>query len=525
MADGLFGNIPFGVTREDVLRQRTADLSKQFRERTATQAAALPRNEQGIFSAFANIGNQISGGDQAQLTGQEESSFRLMESANRRVQELKDSPEFATLNPQEQAFRMQEEMARAALDAGDINTGTQMLRQTFEQRQAARATEAQVTDLETEADVGAQTAEDRIAAKGLGVDVLQEQLNAAQNKFGNFVRITPNGFDIANPIQGRFTDGRLETTDGEILTEGFVPADYALKLMDLANDEAAARSRGGGGSKPHVLMTAAAGGASGLKASRVLRDSVNANRKILDGVVGLTEEVVGAGFDPTVFTSPAGTFNKAVNNIFNAAKGAYQGVFAPNSIEIRDDQGNVTGSTTLKSIADQINIPVPTGIEAGGDAAARYKANVMRLLYADALAFESGARQLSDADIKNAAQRNGVDSGNIGTVLRTMTANMRNTVDKFNTTVDTLAGSASALGIDPLRMKQFAFGTQTPMKGVAESFADIDDRIAAIGVQESPLESLEPREQVIDVQSTIPEPDETGVITLPGGSTMTIIEG
>ena len=92
--------------------------------------------------------------------------------------------------------------------------------------------------------------------------------------------------------------------------------------------------------------------------------------------------------------------------------------------KLYDDNGEPTGST-VKDFIDKIpDSMVPERLRGTAAEASKYKAAIMRMVYADARLNEPGARQLSDADIENAMIRLGVDSNDPETVIGIFFDNM-----------------------------------------------------------------------------------------------------
>ena len=157
--------------------------------------------------------------------------------------------------------------------------------------------------------------------------------------------------------------------------------------------------------------------------------------------------------EPGQITGNVGGMNRLVNTIGRSLSGGLSV-----AKKITTSEG---GETTLREISQSLSDDiVPEAVRGDANAASRYKAAIMQMVYADARLNEPGARQLSDADIENAMVRLGVDNNDPQAVVDVFFGNMENRMDgleiKFREIGSTMeaVGGNEALGLiyggDPL---------------------------------------------------------------------------
>jgi hypothetical protein len=504
---GLFGELGFPeLTRDGLLKQRAATEQEKFRKLVSEDAASLPAGEQGIFRAFANLGRAVGGKPEAELTGKEKQQFAIMERSNVLMQELRKTSKFKLAKPQDRALMAQDSMAQAAMDNGDIDTFSQIALKTATQRQAFNRAEA---DLEK---VGVDTSgvESRTKATEQETGILAHRFKIAkQGGQGVFALPGPEGFDFdTDPelVPGKLgEDGILRTTDGREFNS-FIDADTFAKFQKNATD--AKKPPGGAGKKPidRFLTNISSKERS---SARALKKDIASQTAIIGTVGQVIGDALKRGESPEAVIGSAGGFIRLADNVFRAAKGTVAG-FKPNF-------KNEADGTIISGIDGAVEIfgneiGLPEGLEENAPEAAKYRSAIMQAVYVDARLAEPGARQLSDADIKNAMDRLGVNSGNPRAIFGTLLQNFDRRAEGTKTSIQTIrdVGEASGITADLAERTIFGEGTGAMIDSNTQLLRDLQSDLErdldlgpqAVEARENPVGEPAPQ-TAADVQAII----------------------
>jgi hypothetical protein len=413
IAQGPFGSfgVPAGVTnRQEFELHKRKEQVGLFNERLAEMSANIPVQDRNMFNMFAKIGNAIGGkfDKQSPLTAKEERQVSIMEATNEQVANLSRDPEFRKLDPVQQSFRMQQIMADAAFDAGDITGWSAAVQDLGRRMGDYRYQQAQLQKLEMEN----ATTEKDIELKDEIRDVSLDELRS-----GSSVPMVPVvGGQIQVGTVGtvkRMPNGTyVDAATGEALMPGrdFLLSEDAARISAMQDASVTASGK-------TALTYKDIQKDYGLKRMNVLRDGLS-DIKQLEGIVGELSDTFVESPNPADIVGNPGTFNNFANNVIKTVTG---GARTAGFFKDVDEDGNGSGKfRTLTEAADDYidDSMLPLGLAAASEGAARYKASIMQMVYADARLNEPGARQLSDADIRHAMERLGVNSSDAATVLK-----------------------------------------------------------------------------------------------------------
>lgn len=464
----LFSELGFPeLSTDEIIRNRTQEQQLLFQKLISDQAAAMPAVERGVFQSFANLGRALTQKNTAELTDKEKQQFAIMQKSNQNMQELHASPEWKELDDQEKALRSQEAIARAALELGDVGTFSTIALKTAEQRQKFKRDKAALDQLEssTESNRLSQT------KSKLDISLLQDKVRQSrEGTHGVFAVPGENGYDFGGPptlVTGKVgPDGVLRTVGGEEYN-AFITPEHFDTFADNREKQLSPSGRAGGGGKPLKLNDFSIS-ASEFKAARDLKKDIQGQTLIMKEIGNVFKGSIEKGENPEALVGTAGGFVRLTDNIFRTARGVVAG-FKPSMVVggTRNDDGSITGGRVVDGITGAVEefgalIAVPPGIDEKSVEAQRYRSAVMQAVYVDARLAEPGARQLSDADIKNAMDRLGVNSGNPEAIFTVLLQNFRHRTDGLRNSIETYRGVAEGhLPGSADRVEQMMFGDNT----------------------------------------------------------------
>jgi hypothetical protein len=496
--NSLFGQLGFPeLSQEQVIHNRTREDIAVFNDLISKQAAALPANDRLVFSSFANLGRNILGKHVAELTDKEKQQFSVMQRANDVMKQQQESEEWKGLDSREKALRSQEAIAQAAMDMGDIDTFTQLSLQTATQRQAFRRADKELDKL----DADIEGTEARTDSTKLQSDVMSFNFDRTkEGEQGSFaVNEGAAGFDFSGDpklVTGKVdpVTGKLIGTNGQEYDSFLTTKDFDMFADNLA-DDAKTRATGGRSATTSFLTNV---GSAERKAARAAVEDIGVQTEIiesvgevitaLDGLQG-AEQVVGG----------AGTLVKGVDSLWRTFRGTAKNInLVMNVGGVKNPDGTYTGGSN-KSVFDQEflekNIPVDEALGYTAEQAAKYRSAIMQAVYIDARLAEPGARQLSDADIKNAMDRLGVRTNNPASMMKTLMQNMARRTSGVRRKIQTIGEIGEAHGIKADHARNLIFGNNASANVQASM-----DRMDAVTASIFPDE-IEPEE---DAPTTTP---------------------
>lgn len=438
---GLFNQ--FGIderSQEEILAERRRENFQQARANTAMpqfKSAA----EQSMFDVGRTAGSALGQakmfGGRPQLSGLEAQRAEAVKNVNATMKGMVGTPEWEALGPEEKQDQMQRTLAAELSKAGDVSTGVNIfanLKQKEVARQARaaelRKLEATTSSAETKADADAfDLLKDR---RGQHVDVYRKGT------------LTPMAAFI-DPVTGAAKLG-----DGTEIPRG----EYSFGPDRRPSD--AGPTRGGTG-KPFVTPSQAG----------EYRNQVTAIRRQIQGAIVLKKAMQSA-------IDENGSINMmgAAGSIMSVAEKSLDafGAISRELSKVWGDQGlppaekagisdgdfagrNFGNKATAQQYAsanrrelDSIMKAqgkwdfLPESIRQQAGAREQFYAALSQMAYAQALINEPGARQLSDADFKNAMAALAGASSNPETLRQVLLSNIERSIDSFWMNMDGLEG-------------------------------------------------------------------------------------
>ena len=478
---GSFLGLEPGVeTRAALVQQKRKAKLDEFKQGMAEQAATVAPEHRNTFMQFARLGDMLGqkmsgGANGAALTPEEDRSIRIMETANARIKELHQSPEFQTLDPMEKSFRAQKAVADAAAEAGDYSAYSNLATDLYNKRIQYRTAEAQTAVLEGEA----KTVDNKVNLLNAEAEAELSRLNKGEPV--QMVRVGANGPDLSEPVTVfQSVDGVLRDESGNEVSWGEVlPVDDAIALSD-------ARGKSGGKAFTAGDLSKQIGASNIAKLAQGLEDV-----DTMVAVNGRLNQALEEASDPQNIVGKQGGLLNFAADMWNLAVGTGKNLSGIRIFEDRDADGNGTG--TSQSFNDSINTyisddMVPAQFRTDAQAALKYKSAVMQLVFADARLEEPGARQLSDADIKHSMTRLGVSSGDPMAVLANLESVMQNRLNVSASRYERLGGQIDAYGLDrELTFKRLLGADPSDVINRARTTISKQNRLARNSEQEDDL--------------------------------------
>ena len=440
------------LTRETMLKERAKKETNDFQTTMMRTAALLPQKDRGMFLSAGGLGKGIAqaiAGKGTQLNAKEVQGLAIMENANKGMRKLQSSDEWGGMSQQERAFKTQDNLAKAALDAGDYQMFSLVSQQTARGRQDARKAKRELDKI----DVGIDSTKLKDKKTRQEIKGLQQTFEARDKKVaGTYAVQTDGKYGFAgepNAITGTINKkGQLVTLDGQTYDQYM-----ALDTFDKFADNLRADNKPASTKAPKTPKEKFLSQIPNQEETAYRKEYFAANDQM--GIVTQISEIFKEAMDNNVsvesIVGDAGTainfFDKVGATIRGTTKAFVMG-------GTRKDDGTIEGGKKVKGIPDAVkvfgdDIGLPGSITKGSKQATRYKAAIMQAVYVNALSFESAAKSLTDNDIKAAMQRLGVDSGNPATVLRVMTEGVSERIGSLKFKMDTMDAIAQDNGMLP----------------------------------------------------------------------------
>lgn len=414
---GSFLGLPKGVdTRGEMLRNKKLQEMNKFKEEMARSAQNVAPEHRQVYEQFAQLGNimgQKIGGGETQLTEEEGVAIDTMEAANKRFAQLQSEEGFAEKDPMEQGFARQRILYEELIGRGEVDNAMQVAQGMFTQQNQYRQAKAATDNLEQDTAQGDRDAQRDEAAFKADMTLLNEGRPVA---VAEMVNGRPNLSQLTS-VQ-MLPDGTYVDGNGDSVVPGkdFMLQSDALNWGKLYADQAAATADDAFTRESVVKET-------GIKGMEGLRKGL-VDVKAMEGIVDEVANVYKMVQNPADVVGSTGGMNRAVSNLTRFVTGGagVVGAYA----EVGED-GKVSGEfSNLDDLAVKyvpLNL-IPESIRDNARAASRYRAAIMQMVYVDARLEEPGARQLSDADIKNAMDRLGVNENDAVGVAQTFGASL-----------------------------------------------------------------------------------------------------
>lgn len=456
------------LTRTEALNIRKKEVAQEFRDRISESAALLRPSERNVFTQFANLGNEIGGKDITQLSPTEIKKFQTVEVANQRLKDISKTPEYQALPPIERAFKAKEALAQSAMDAGDFQTGSDILLE-VQRARVARLQQQQALD---NAQLTGKSAEVGLAQDALAYKSATETY--AQMRGGK-----PATFMVPDE-NGKLSYEGIKTLrmspDGQIVDLAGRPVENALPIDALGDiNKAIKESQGRVGSDMKGFI-------SNLKDRDKFfseAQDVNAGAR----VVGRALSAMGDAVDPQQIVGTPGGILSFFDNLWNTGVGSYKNLSGIVYAETDNDGNPLPGSSTktLSEVAEEYahRIKIPAEFQQNVEAQNRYRAAVMQMVYLNARLLEPGARQLSDADIKNSMDSLGVKSDNPMAIVQTLIESYSSRADESAIKFKDVASRGSVHGIDSETAYKAVFG-HNPITRLDETRKVLEDQYNSV---------------------------------------------
>lgn len=475
--ESLFGQLGFPQQSQgDLLKQRAEKEQRVFEELISERAAALPANDRRVFSAFANLGRNILGKPEAELTDEEKRKFQIMESTNKIMKAQQAAPEWKDLDPRERALRSQEAMAKAALEAGDMQTFSQLALDSANKRLSYKKAEKELENLEGQ----------------IGSRKVTDEYNETRTRLANSG--SPGqfyAFDPDNPgAEPTLVAGNVDPDTGELI--GADGENYGSYMTVNAYTErlqearlAKAEGTGSVANSVGVVRDMYSTGQIGT-----IRDSIS-NVKVTGNIVKtLSRGLQGQakqGRDPETAIATPGRVVKAIDNATRLANQAYKGVGSMINIGGKEvDRGQFEGGENLSvdALAERKEykekIRLPEGVKSDSQAAARHRSAVMQLVYLEARMREPGARQLSDADITRAMDTLGVNTNSLEGMMSTVMQSYKLGTTDVRSKINQIMTVADQAGLPYEDAAPLILGERDPLGTLDENVQGVTDEINAL---------------------------------------------
>lgn len=478
---GSFLGLPAGVKdRETMLSHKRKSEMQEFAERTADMSQGMSPSERITFNVFSQMGAKLGQklGGETTLTPEEEQRVSVIEAVNRRTRELKDSDPAAweAMDPMQRGFEQRRIMTEELGNAGFTEEYLQQAEALYKSQLAYRQGNAQTAKLEGDAELAEKQRPGALLQADADFRMLTEGKPIAAVAVQNGVPVIDGG--VIN-VQA-MPDGTYRDAQGQVLTIGtdFMLTNDAINI----NKELVP----GGGKPTRARTWTAAKDRYSAKERENFSVRIDNADKMAQVSRGLSEAFVDAG-DPRNIVGNPGEINKFLNNTGATLRAAFGA--AGRLLDANGDEFTVDGDYMKSIIPDTA---VPESIRGDAIESAKYRSNVMQFLYVDARLEEPGARQLSDADIKNAADRLGVNSSDPLSVVKVFGANMDNRyealIKSFERDSSKLADLGGWAAVDHITGQEgtleYLRGKREEVRGYMNAAAGIEQRAESSGAAE-----------------------------------------
>lgn len=491
--------------RQQAEAEKVKQVNTEFQKTIATQAAYVHPNDRGIFNAFAQLGHAVGQAVNkgTPLDPQDEVRLQIMEKSNAKIQELRQTEGWAQLEPGEKALRTQEAVARAALDAGDIQTFSQVSKQIQEQRSAqakaaqlARKAGIDVENAELTRD-GKRTANANAITEGVNKKLrgkkLRQEIKIAGEKHEE--RAQGNTFFVQGedgmykPVTGKLMpDGSLSGLDGQMYagalsgTEMEQLTESNKRLTDSEEEPA----RDDILSEPELKRLDAfrknIDKDERVAEANAVRDQLTIGVQIGEALIDSIEQgdsaeaIGGTAGSIAIF---ADNVSSAVKGVFGTMTKSYQGV----ATEL-DGETLGYGERGLSEYAERTGILdqfVPKTVVNAN----KIKSNIVALSYAVARSNEEGGR-FSDQDIQRVMTQIGANYSNPKALAGTLSQLLTNKSAQKMHNKARLGGIDKMLGLGGKGMR-LVYGTeetQASDAALAGQFSEVMKKLGTAGTPE-----------------------------------------
>jgi hypothetical protein len=396
-----------------------------------------------------------------------------------------------------------EEVAKAAFEAGDYELGGQITKQQADRGQLRREKRQQLAKLTEDS-----------ATAAINQDLKREELRTALegpnlSNTGVQTYVDEEGEHFSaqpHPDMPGKLILRGGEEDGKVIDRGKnLKLDHYTKLQDakskLPNPDGL----------PNSLKERFAILKSAPWTTKELRDKqlvASGSMDVINDVVKIIQSEFAAGRSGKTILAKPGFFLGVANNIKSAFEGISQDFYKPIATGQKLDnglwdttvlqgsdiralaKGDLNNRNVNKNYGDLIaNIDIPDEFAAN---AAAYRSSMVSLAYSIARAAEPGARQLSDADFRNALQVVGAASGDPAVLQRVIMQLMNRQLNQIKNDVEDVVAFGEQAGLTPEQAISFMYGD--PLEGFLSQFTqtqkNVDNLMTSFAVPVGPGNDL-----------------------------------
>jgi hypothetical protein len=380
-----------------------------------------------------------------------------------------------------------DEVAKAAFEAGDYELGGQITQQRTDRAQIREEKKRQLAKLDEDvetAEIKQDTARETLRSALEGPNLDNTAVQTYVDEEGEHFAAQPHP-DMPGKLILR---GGEE--DGKVIDRGKnLKLDHYTKLQEAKSKLPSADGF------PATLKERFAILKSAPWTTKELRDKqlvASGSMDVINDVVNIIQREFAAGRSGKTILAKPGFFLGVANNIKSAFEGISQDFHKPiatgqlndrglldttvlQGSDIRDlAKGNLNNRNITKEYGDLIaNINIPDEFAAN---AAAYRSSMVSLAYSIARAAEPGARQLSDADFRNALQVVGAASGDPAVLQRVIMQLMNRQLKQIKNDVeDVVAFGTTGAGLTAEQSVSFMYGD--PLEGFLSQFTQTQENV------------------------------------------------
>ena len=472
----IFGQLGLDMDPDAIIKARTQEAQDKFDKTMQAQAANLKPADRGVFTAAAAFGRALGKKPVGQLTDQEKQKLAIIDMSNIKMKELQKTPEWEALSPRDKALKSQETIGRAAMEVGDIQTGSRILLDTATKRQSFALSDKELEKIGANIDDTKASTEQ----KKVNTDVLT--FNLDQAKIGE-----TGTFSVPDEGSGKFNfgeqpeivtgkvgpDGVLRASNGREYDKFLSNKDFDMFADNLSVD-AKDRATSGTSATTKFLTNFSA---SERKGARMAAEDIGIQTEIIRSVGQVIKDAGGLK-EAEAVVGTAGGMVKAVDSMWRTLRGSVKNLdLMINTGGVLQDNGKYAGGEN-KRFDPKDYIPdedIPSEFAGNAEQAAKYRSAIMQAVYIDARLAEPGARQLSDADIKNAMDRLGVRTNSPASIMQTLMQNMERRQQGVRRKIEMVGEIGEAHGLKPEHARELVFG-----KNAGQHIQDSTDALSEI---------------------------------------------
>lgn len=391
------------LTKEEELKQRRLN---RMREGTAVGLAAFgqggPRKEQDFRRLGAIMGGAVGGAlTPPDMTDMEGRKYEAVAAATERFKKKKQENPEAFKDPNAYQSEFETILAEELIKAGDVSTALPIITNNEQRRRLLEKQDAELDALLT-------------GTRGKKQDI---DMDMSKFKNGELVTVYPvdsndpnSGVTARYTVEGGLTDGQGNPIDLEDVTivrpkdprtsrvgGGIRSVATPTELSRVRDQFVAAQTQVMLAKNIHDVLVEAAATGSSVGIVGKTGELTGGAARILDTVRGLGQAAVEFAGGGTIFEG---------TNLDGSRQSAEEFV--------RENE----------AFMSQFDLPETTRLTANQQM--RYRAAIVQLAYAKARAVEPGAKQLSDADFKNALMQIGANASSPEGLRGVFLQDMRN---------------------------------------------------------------------------------------------------